>query len=196
MPRIQTGDLASHRDWRREQLISAATQIALEKSTAKVSIAAVAARAGLSRTSVYEYFASRQDLIADLLIEELRSFSTVLQEAVNNETDPIRAVQTWITASLNYVADGRHLLAKALHASTLPKERSQDIARAHRQMLAPLNKYLQELGISDTARALSLLQAATDVATKRIESRVVEADVEISTTVGFCLAGLKSLSPQ
>jgi len=194
MPKIVTQDLASHRDWRRNQLISAATQIALEESSASISIAAVAARAGLSRTSVYEYFASSQDLVADLLIEELNNFSALLAKAIEDEIEPITALAIWIETSLNYVADGRHLLAKSLHATTLPRERSAEIAAAHRQMLAPLTKTLLSLGITDTARALSQLQAVTDVATRRIESGAANAADEIALTTDFYLAGVKALS--
>ena len=74
MPKIETHTLAEHRDWRRNQLIEAAAAIALESGGEAITVAAVAARAGLSRTSVYEYFASSADLAADLIIEELKNF--------------------------------------------------------------------------------------------------------------------------
>ena len=194
MPKIVTENLASHRDWRRNQLIAAATEIALEESSASISIAAVAARAGLSRTSVYEYFASSQDLVADLLIEELKSFADLLAKAIEKQNDPISALTVWIETSLNYVADGRHLLAKSLHATTLPRERSAEIATAHRQMLAPLHKTLTDLGIADAGRALSQLQALTDVATRRIESGTADAADEIALTVDFYIAGIRALA--
>lgn len=194
MPKISTQDLASHRDWRRNQLISAATQIALEESSASITIAAVAARAGLSRTSVYEYFSSSQDLVADLLIEELNNFGDLLRKSVEKENDPITALTIWIETSLNYVGDGRHLLAKSLHATTLPRERSAEIATAHRQMLAPLSKTFVALGISDTSRALAQLQALTDVATRRIESGAATAQEEIAVTTDFYIAGIKGLA--
>jgi AcrR family transcriptional regulator len=69
MPKIETQTLSQHRDWRRSQLIDAAAAIALESGGEAVTVAAVAARAGLSRTSVYEYFASSADLAADLIID-------------------------------------------------------------------------------------------------------------------------------
>ncbi|MSY55222.1 MAG: TetR family transcriptional regulator, partial [Actinobacteria bacterium] len=55
MPRINTATLSEHRDWRRNQLIAAASAIALEQGGQAITVAAVAERAGLSRTSVYEY---------------------------------------------------------------------------------------------------------------------------------------------
>jgi hypothetical protein len=61
-------------------------------------------------------------------------------------------------------------------------------------MLAPLSKTLAELGITDTARALSQLQAVTDVATRRIESGAADAADEIALTTEFYLLGVKALT--
>ncbi|KGA13644.1 hypothetical protein GM51_19190 [freshwater metagenome] len=192
MPRIQTDSLAAHRDWRRNQLIEAAAAIALESGGDTITVAAVAQRAGLSRTSVYEYFASSADLVADLVIDELASFAHDLKAAVADETDPFKSIEIWISASLIYIADGRHLLAKALNAVELPRERSADIGAAHRTLLAPLTASLAQIGVADIPQALALLQSITDVATKRIEGGA-DAEGEISKTIAFCLAGIRSL---
>jgi AcrR family transcriptional regulator len=192
MPRISTTSLAQHRDWRRNQLIEAATAIALESGGEAVTVAAVAQRAGLSRTSVYEYFASSSDLIADLIIDELNSFSRTLEEAISGIAEPADAIQRWISTSLIYVADGRHLLAKALNSTQLPQERSAAIGAAHRRLLSSLTENLLVLGVKDIHQALSLIQAATDVATKRIESGN-DAESEISMTSRFCIAGIRGL---
>lgn len=192
MPRIQTDTLAQHRDWRRNQLIEAAAAIALESGGESITVAAVAQRAGLSRTSVYEYFASSSDLVADLVIDELNEFAQTLENALNGIEDSYLAIQTWISTSLEFVADGRHLLAKALSAADLPRERSAAIGAAHRNLLSPLTRNLQEIGISDISQALALLQAATDAATKRIESGN-DAEREIAMTTAFCIAGIRAL---
>ena len=192
MPRIHTDSLAAHRDWRRNQLIEAAAAIALESGGESITVAAVAARAGLSRTSVYEYFASSADMAADLIIDELDSFADELSRAIKDESDPVAALSIWIKASLNYIADGRHLLAKALNSIDIPRERGAAIATAHRALLAPLQKNLLAIGLSDTSHAMALLQSATDVATKRIENGN-DAEREIIMTTAFCIAGIRAL---
>jgi AcrR family transcriptional regulator len=192
MPRIQTNSLAAHRDWRRNQLIEAAAAIALESGGAAITVAAVAQRAGLSRTSVYEYFASSADMAADLIIDELDGFADELSRAIKDESDPVAALSIWIKSSLTYIADGRHLLAKALNSVDLPRERGVAIASAHRAMLAPLQKNLLAIGLSDTSQALALLQSATDVATRRIENGN-DAEREIVATTAFCIAGIRAL---
>ena len=118
MPRIETETLAQHRDWRRNQLIEAAAGIALESGGSAVTVAAVAQRAGLSRTSVYEYFGSSADLVADLVLEELKNFAQYLQSAVLQSAQPVDNIHAWIESALTYIADGRHLLAKALTVCT------------------------------------------------------------------------------
>lgn len=192
MPRIETPTLSEHRDWRRAQLIEAAAAIAIESGGGAITVAAVAQRAGLSRTSVYEYFSSSSDLIADLVIDELGTFASVLQSAVGECDEPYLCIELWISGALQYIADGRHLLAKALNATTLPHERSHAIGVAHRALLAPLNKALTEIGVKDIPQALSYIQATTDVATKRIESGL-DAQSEIKSATRFCINGLTNL---
>jgi AcrR family transcriptional regulator len=193
MPKIETETLSQHRDWRRSQLIDAAAAIALESGGGAVTVAAVAARAGLSRTSVYEYFASSADLAADLVIEELTTFAQELQEISAAGQSPAEAIDLWIEGSLQYIADGRHLLAKALNAIDLPRNRSAAIGMAHKALLAPLRSKLEELGISDINFALTLIQSTTDGASRRIESGD-DAEIVIKTTREFCIAGLTALA--
>ncbi len=193
MPKIETETLSQHRDWRRSQLIDAAAAIALESGGGAVTVAAVAARAGLSRTSVYEYFASSADLAADLVIEELTTFAQELQEISAAGQNPTEAIDLWIEGSLKYIADGRHLLAKALNAIDLPRNRSAAIGMAHKALLAPLRSKLEELGISDINFALTLIQSTTDGASRRIESGD-DAEIVIKTTREFCIAGLTALA--
>ena len=191
MPRIETETLAEHRDWRRSQLIDAAASIAMESGGAAITVAAVAQRAGLSRTSVYEYFGSGSELVADLVIDELKSFAQTLNNAVADCTDAQCIVTCWVKGALTYIADGRHLLAKALNATVMPQSRSQQIGMAHRALMAPLVKAVTDLGVKDSQRALSFIQAITDASTKRIETGH-DAEEEIAYATTFCINGLMS----
>jgi AcrR family transcriptional regulator len=192
MPKINTSNLVNQREWRRSQLISAAAAIALESGSEAITVSAVAQRAGLARTSVYEYFGSSAELVADLIIEELSAFTDILVTAVSPASVPEEAIAYWIDSALQYIADGRHLLAKALSATSLPINRSAEIGAAHRALLAPLNIALTEIGVRDLNYALSMIQSLTDAATKRIENGN-SAEVEISKTTAFCIAGLRTL---
>jgi len=192
MPKINTNILVNQREWRRSQLINAAAAIALESGSEAITVAAVAQRAGLARTSVYEYFGSSAELVADLIIEELSAFTDILVAAVESAEVPEEAIANWINSALQYSADGRHLLAKALSATSQPVNRSAEIGAAHRALLAPLTTALTQIGVLDLNYALSMIQSLTDAATKRIENGN-SAEIEISKTTAFCIAGLQTL---
>ena len=192
MPKITASTLVEQRAWRRSQLLDAASGLALESGPTSVTVSAVAARAGLSRTSFYEYFSSSSEIVAELITDELNNFTNYLTEKVATASTPDEAITSWIEGSLEYVADGRHLLARALSTLELSAERSTQIGIAHRKMLAPLSAPLSQLGIRDVRQALALIHASTESATRRIEAGMDSAS-EIESTRNFIVAGLKAL---
>lgn len=192
MPRISASSIHEQRSWRRNQLISAAASIALEDGVENLTVASVAERAGLSRTSVYEYFASKEELVQDLIVDELQRYVEVLSSAITGESNPERQLIQWIETALHFVADGRHLLIKSLNAAQISLDNGAEIATAHRRLLSPLRQTLNELGVMDADQALSLIRSATDSATKRIESGA-DSHSEIDATTKFVIAGLRAL---
>jgi AcrR family transcriptional regulator len=192
MPKISAPTLIEQRQWRRSQLLDAATAIALETGPTSITVSAVAARAGLSRTSFYEYFASSSEIVAELITDELNDFTEFLTQKVSAVSAPEDAITAWIEGSLEYVADGRHLLARALSTLELSTERSTQIGIAHRKMLAPLAAPLSQLGVTDVHQALVLIHATTESATRRIEAGT-DAAGEIESTCKFLVAGLRAL---
>ncbi len=192
MPKITAPTLVEQRAWRRSQLLNADTTIALENGPTSITLSTIAARAGLSRTSFYEYFASSSEIVAELITDELNDFTEFLTQRVASVSAPEDAITAWIDGSLEYVADGRHLLARALSTLELSTERSMQIGIAHRKMLAPLATPLSQLGITDVRQALALIHATTESATRRIEAGV-EAASEIESTRNFIVAGLRAL---
>ena len=66
MPRIRAATVAEHRAVQRRLLLDAAREIVGETGR-RPTLAAVAARVGLARPSVYEYFSSPDELLAALV---------------------------------------------------------------------------------------------------------------------------------
>ena len=180
---------------RRQQLISAAMELALDQGAQAVSVAAVAAKAGLARSSIYEYFASSADLIADLVIEELDYYCTRLGEAIKDATDPFEKLELWIAEGLRYVQDGRHMLVKSLNTVATPDFRNEEIALGHRKLIAPLREALAATGIKDLASASAFISSVTDAASVRIEAGN-DAELEIRNATTFAIAGLRALALQ
>jgi AcrR family transcriptional regulator len=193
MPKISAPSIVEHRELRRQQLISAALELALGEGAEAVTVAAVAKKAGLARSSIYEYFASSADLIADLILEELNYYSNRLAVAIVDATDPFEKIEHWIAEGLRYVADGRHMLVKSLNTISTPEFRKEEIAIGHRKMIAPLRQALAETGIKDPAAAAAFLSSVTDAASIRIDAGN-DAELEIQRASTFALAGLRALA--
>jgi len=192
-PKIQAATVVEQRQMRQRQLIDAALSIALESGAADITVAAVAKRAGLARSSMYEYFSSSADLIADLVIEELALYQKRLAQAVKETQDPYQHIELWIAEALQYVVDGRHMLIKSLNSATIPEFRRDEISQGHRNLMTTISAPLQEIGLTDIRGAMSYLQNTIEAASVRIESGS-DSELEIRSAQIYAIAGLRALS--
>ena len=187
VPRITAATVAEHREQRRDALLDAAAQVLRERGD--VTVGAVAARAGISRTAVYEYYNSAADLIADVLVDELAMWIDHLESAVAGIEDPAVRLRTWIATALSYVADGRHSLVRAAGRSDLPPVRRAQVQDLHRRLAGSVYVALRELGADDPERTASYIWSVTEAATRHIEAGR-DADEEIAAAIRFALAGI------
>ena len=192
-PKIAEATIGEQRAMRQRQIIDAAMSLALESGAPAVTVAAVAKRAGISRSLVYEYFSSSADLIADLVLEELEYYKQRLMTAVDGVEDPYHYIELWISEALQYVADGRHMLVKSLNSVAAPEFRKAEISQGHRNMMATIIDPLKSIAGTDAGIALSYLQSAIDAAAKRIDAGN-EAALEIRHAQMFAMAGLRALA--
>lgn len=192
-PRIVEATIGEQRAMRQKQIIDAAMSLALESGAPSITVAAVAKRAGISRSLVYEYFSSSADLIADLVLEELDYYKERLTNAVQGVKDPYIYIELWIAEALQYVADGRHLLVKSLNSVAAPDFRKEEISQGHRNLMATIVDPLRMIEIADLGLAISYLQSAIDAAAKRIDAGN-EAAPEIQNAQLFAIAGLRALA--
>jgi AcrR family transcriptional regulator len=192
VPKLIANSLIENRELRRQQLVGAALELAVEGGVEAVTISAVAKRAGISRASVYEYFSSSADLITDLIVEEMDLYSDRLNKAIKNSDDPYLQIELWIREALQYIADGRHLLVKSLSTITPPEFRQEEVKAGHRKLMATFITPLSKLGLADPRGAAALLQSTIDATAIRIDSGN-PVNAEIQQAVRFALAGLRAL---
>lgn len=192
-PRIQEANIRDQRAMRQRQLINAAMSLALDGGVDAVSVASVAKKAGLSRSTIYEYFSSSADLIADLVLEELENYNGRLQNSLAGVEEPYLYLELWIKEALQYVIDGRHILVKSLNSVNTPNFRKSEIALGHRRLVASMKKPFESLGIKDIGAALSYFQSAIDAAAQRIEAGA-PAELELQLTQKFVIGGIRALA--
>ncbi|HEY4584106.1 MAG TPA: TetR/AcrR family transcriptional regulator [Acidimicrobiia bacterium] len=71
MPRIRAASIDEHKALTRSALLDAAKALIQEAGTADLPLGEIALAAGVGRTTLYDYFTDRDDLIATLVEEEL-----------------------------------------------------------------------------------------------------------------------------
>lgn len=169
MPRISEPTVAEHRAARERALLNAAHELLMETGEAP-ALAHVAQRAGLARTSIYQYFASKQELlqamVRDVYPRWTQRISTAL-EAAPTEADRIMA---YAVANVSLVAEGAHAVGSALAALAPGEELDEQADRMHREAQAPLVQTLQNLAVASPEQVAALINAVIHGATLLLES--------------------------
>lgn len=71
MPRIRAGNIEEHKELTRRQILDAAQDLFSEHGYQDTSLGDIAAFIGIGRTTLYEYFKDKEDLLASLVDETL-----------------------------------------------------------------------------------------------------------------------------
>ncbi|MGH6665402.1 MAG: TetR/AcrR family transcriptional regulator [Pseudolabrys sp.] len=97
MPYRRTENVVRRLAEREETILAAATLIATEGGMGAVQIAAVAARAGIAAGTVYRYFPSKTDLIAELVAAIASRELSAMAAAGDAAPGPLSALAACIT---------------------------------------------------------------------------------------------------
>ncbi|QFZ19146.1 TetR/AcrR family transcriptional regulator [Saccharothrix syringae] len=166
MPRISADTLAEHRANRLRDLLDAGRDIVATEGADALTLAALARRVGLSRPSLYEYFRSREELVAAIVTDELPGWVRKLAEAVRAADGVSAKVEAYVRAELEIIADGSHGAVVALSAHALPEAARSRIRAEHDKLLAPLVDVLVEAGVPGPGLRAQLIHGAVEAAAR------------------------------
>ena len=88
MPRIRAGSIEEHKVLTRRQILEAARTLLAETGTSDLNLGDLAAVVGIGRTTLYEYFRDRDDLIASLVEDALPAVISDLVARMDRAKDP------------------------------------------------------------------------------------------------------------
>ena len=144
------------RENRQELIIEAARTVFGEKTYDRVSMAEIARKAGIAKSSIYTYFTNQEELYVEITVRDTRDFIKTLAGHINTEEK--LTIQGVIDLFLDYYllheAQWRMTTHFALHGNTSigSVEKLDGIAR---EVMDLLESLFQRLGFKGDTRLLS-----------------------------------------
>jgi AcrR family transcriptional regulator len=150
---------------------------------------------GVGKGVFYWYFASKDELLSEILVESLRSMRQAQREAIAGEHDPARRIEQGIRSSLHWLSEHRHLFVLMEFART--EERfAPIIRRGDQQTVADA---LPHVGAGITAGLLrgedpvvltmAILGVTGHLARVLVLERGDDADRVAEAAIAFCRQG-------
>ena len=186
------------RDGRQNEILDAALAEISVNGVEALTMSRIASRTGLSRTAIYQYFSSREHVLAELLINDLADLANALDFQLAQEQDPIARIQIWIRTSLAHISNGDHSVIREISEVSLPESLRGTVNALHGQFMTSLFSPVRDLGIHSIESACYLIYSAVQAAAKRVESgndfatEVKEAEIFVISGV----LGIKKGQPR
>jgi AcrR family transcriptional regulator len=174
----------------RTALLGAARDLLADGGMSALTFAAMAERTGLARSSVYEYFRSRGDVVESLAVEDFPAAVADIRGVMLAQPTPERQIAAYVRRQLELVAQPGHRSILALSVVELDGQARDRIRAAHGMLVELVVVALRRLGHPDPRTTAAVLQGAVDGAAKRIDAGADPATV-IEGTLTLVLFGLR-----
>lgn len=182
------------RDLRQDAILEAAQSLIAAEGVDAVSMAGLAKATGLSRPAIYQYFASKEDVLAELVINEMADLSNAIESHIKDIADPLERIRIWIHYSLAHLASAEHRVIRQISMDALPGEKRGLLNAMHGHFMLALTSPVRELGIKDVTATCHMIYASVASAAKRIDEGA-EYVREAAALEQFTLAGIEALRP-
>ena len=189
MPKISAPTVVEHRAAREADLVRAGEALLLEAGIAGITPKTVSERAGLTRSSFYDYFPSKDDLLVAIAIAAMDRWATEIDAALSAVEPGLAELRVFVDATLAMTADGKHAIADALREAELSPSRFEDLMELQDLLLRPVLRVLTDLGLPASMPTATLVQsvlgAGIQLVSHGIDHRTVADDVYRLLTRGL-----------
>ncbi|HWB88107.1 MAG TPA: TetR family transcriptional regulator [Acidimicrobiia bacterium] len=198
MPRIRAASIDEHKELTRRALLDAAWRLIADAGTAEVPLGEVAMVAGVGRTTFYDYFVDRDDVIASLVEEKLPDVIAEMIGDIPSGLAPVERLERLIVATVEFVATDR-VFGVILHREVgrMGPEAQRRIRASHAQLATELTS-IHSQGVEDGVfrpipgyLAGRLIQDSIMSAARALIEDETRCDVVTSEIVDFLLGGLR-----
>lgn len=145
MPKIRAASIDEHKELTRSALLEAAHRVIADAGTAEVPLGEIALLAGVGRTTFYDYFDDREDVIASLVEENLPGVIADLITSVPDDLPTTERLARLASKTVEFVATDR-VFGVILHreAGRMGLEAQQRIRRSHSELAIEMASIFQQ----------------------------------------------------
>jgi AcrR family transcriptional regulator len=171
MPRIRAGSIEEHKVLTRLQILEAARTLLAETGNGDLNLGDLAAVAGIGRTTLYEYFRDRDDLIASLVEDALPGVIAELVGQMDGRKSPDALLLDLAELVVQFVATDP-VLGVILHREVprLGSNAQDRIRLAHTDLSAAMMGTYQSAVAAGRFRSI-----APDLAGRLIQDTIMSA---------------------
>jgi AcrR family transcriptional regulator len=157
------------RDARQEAILERAQNLIAERGVDAVTMAELATGTGLSRPAIYQYFASKDHVLAELVINEMADLGNALDEHMSSLDTAVERIRVWVHYTLAHLASSDHRVIRQISVSSLPEESRGMVSAMHGHFMMALVSPVNELGAKDVTATCHLIFASVAAAATRID---------------------------
>ena len=193
MPKVTGGSLEAHRADARARVFDAFSRLMYERGYDAVTLADIAEAAGMARTSMYNYYPSKEELLVAYTDDEMARFVGDLRDELEQVASPVARLRVFVERQLEYFAT-HHLPPGNALRDVLSEDAFRRIFE-HARTLDEILRGILDDGADDgsfprdiVAGPETLALVMSCVSARRVSSEV-DGDLEptIEATVHFVL---------
>ena len=96
MPKIIGASLSEHREQTRARLYASLSALMADRGFDSITLADIAAGAGVSRTAVYNHVPDKESLLLDFITAETERYVAALEAELADVADPVRQMRIYL----------------------------------------------------------------------------------------------------
>ena len=176
VPRIRAASIEAHITEQRQDILATAARLFAHEGYGATTMGDIAAAMGVGRTTLYEYFESKEDIIVAVVETELPRALDQLTAGLE-EGRPEERLDLLVRRLLRFMALPDNLCGRLLQeTAALSRPAQRRVGRAHERLAACLG------GILEAGASSGRFQAARhDVASRFVTAAVMAAARDVAT---------------
>ena len=141
-----------------------------ETGTANISMQQIANRCSMTRSAIYQYFSSVEDIFAELVINDMADLVNEIEVRMAQSSEPISQVNAWLHYSLKHLSDGEHAQIRKLSELNMPDAKRDLLRILHGQFMMSLLVPVTQINPDNSEATCAYIASAVNSAANRIDA--------------------------